>query len=141
MASPAQTTADPCGDSSGCCRVPLKTPQPCLSDWPYGRQCHLGDPRCARHVLGGSNGKHGNLPQLPSYSSHLVLGSTRGPLTQLHAERYRWLSQDFPITLHTFGSSTGVDINTISHFLQLLSDCSYITSSFLLTFQTLFYFS
>lgn len=51
LASPAQTAADPCGDSpaSSCCRVPLKTPRPCLSDWPYGRQCHPATPHCARH--------------------------------------------------------------------------------------------
>lgn len=69
LASSAQTAADPCGDSpaSGCCRVPLKTPRPCLSDWPYGRQYHLGDPRCARHVSPGTGGKHGSLLQLFSF--------------------------------------------------------------------------
>ena len=78
LASSAQTAADPCGDSSasGCCQVPLKTPRPCLSDWPYGRQYHLDDPCCARHVLWGTGGKHGSLSQL-FHSSHLVLGSTR----------------------------------------------------------------
>lgn len=69
LASSAQTAADPCGDSpaSGCCRVSLKTPRHCLSDWPYGRQYHLGDPRCARHVSRGTGGKHGSLLQLFSF--------------------------------------------------------------------------
>lgn len=47
---------DPCGDSpaSSCCRVPLKSPQACLSDWPYGHQCHPATPTvpgmgCGRH--------------------------------------------------------------------------------------------
>ncbi|XP_028271792.1 polycomb group RING finger protein 1 isoform X1 [Parambassis ranga] len=59
LASPAQTTADPCGDraASSCCRVPLKTPQPCLSDWPYGLQCHPETPPlCQAWGVGGMSG-------------------------------------------------------------------------------------
>ena len=59
LASPAQTMADPRGDSpaSSCCRVPLKTPRPCLSDWPYGLQCHPGTPPlCQAWGVGGMRG-------------------------------------------------------------------------------------
>lgn len=74
LASLAQTAADPRGDSpaSSCCWVPLKTPRPCLSDWPYGRQCHPGTPCCARHGMWEAwVGSMAVFPNSP-YSSNLV---------------------------------------------------------------------
>lgn len=120
LASPAQTAADPCGDSpaSSCCRVPLKTPRPCLSDWPYGQQCHPGTPRCARHgvweawvgSMAASSNSH--IPVI------LFLLSPHYVLTQLHAVIYCIPRQDFPFTLHTHRhafthtSNTSIHVNT-----------------------------
>lgn len=139
LASPAQTAADPCGDSpaSSCCRVPLKTPRPCLSDWPYGRQCHPGDPRCARH--GVWEAWVGSMAASPN--SHipviLFLVSPQYVLTQLHAVIYSILRGDFPLTLHTLRHTFNTaHVNIVSN----IHPAAHLLVSWLSTFIIMFVF-
>lgn len=73
-----------------------KTPRPCLSDWPYGRQCHPGAPCCARHGCERSMAASPNsyIPVI------LFLVSPQCVLTQLHAVMPSILSCCFPLYSH-----------------------------------------
>lgn len=91
LASCAQTTADPCGDSpaSSCCWVPLKTPRPCLSDWPDGLQCHPATPHRARH--GVREAWVGSMAASPNFHILVILSAVSPPyaLKQQEAVIYR----------------------------------------------------
>lgn len=119
LASPAQTAADPCGDTpaSSCCRVPLKTPRSCLSDWPYGRQCHPGTPCCARHGLWEA--WVGSMAISPNSHIPIILSlvSPQYVRTQLHAVIYSRARRTSPsyythIDTHSMLSHTS---NTSAH--------------------------
>lgn len=73
-----------------------KTPRPCLSDWPYGRQCHPGAPCCARHGCERSMAASPNsyIPVI------LFLVSPQCVLTQLHAVMASILNCCFPLYSH-----------------------------------------
>lgn len=94
-----------------------KTPRPCLSDWPYGRQCHPGAPCCARHGCERSMAASPNsyIPVI------LFLVSPQCVLTQLHAVMPSILSCCFPLCTRSDTHSLYSHMrNTFSSFVSFL---------------------
>lgn len=91
----------------------------CLSDWPYGRQCHPGTPRCARHGVweawvgrmeAPTPHHHRHIPEI------LSLVSPQYVLTQLHAVIYGTLRRDIAVHI--------THIQTRSH-VQHMRTCEH----------------